>query len=317
MKGVILLIIFTIICILLLNVIKFKEGMEYYPEEQYNNTKTDCQTFCKKLIIKGDEKKCTYFNDNKNIKCYDYNNNLKSPLCEYVASKNICRYNESYNGTLQDIFNRKKPWGIYSAEFWDKEKNLLIDKSGNNNHATTSGNIIKRYASGNGALKPIHYLVGDTSSSILWPEGSIGEKFTICSITRYTGRNNNAILTSQNTDWVHGHLSNRKGVAYYGGWKTNFSKSNVGGNITDWLVMCGKNGSNNENMYYEKPENSILGNSKPIGIVFNGSGNDRLCINKGKYKKEYSNWSVSKIIIWVEIISDEEMKEVCEEIKKM
>ena len=98
MKDKIIWIIFTIIIIFILILYllcdKKKEGIEnkYYDNKRYYDTKTDCKTFCKNLIVKGDNKKCLYFNNNSNIVCRGENNVLKNPKCEYV--KKDCRYNE-------------------------------------------------------------------------------------------------------------------------------------------------------------------------------------------------------------------------------
>ena len=254
------------------------------------------------------------------------NKNLKSPLCEYVESKNICRYNETYNKKLLDVINRKPPWGIYNAKNWDNDTNKLINSSKINNgtpkDAVTSGNIYKKVSSGNGALHPIPYITGDINSSIIWPQGSIGEKFTLCSITRHSGMSGNVIILGleNNNSWFHGHWE-KKGMALYGDrnnkennkWKAMNENNKVKGKQNDWLVMCGKNGSHNENMFYEKVENSVLGNSIPIGLNFDGYGNGRLCINKNSYTN--CSWALSYVIIWDQILTDEEMMTVSESLK--
>lgn len=314
MKGKIIFILLFIVLIslIILQQYKNKEGMEYYSDEPYDNTETDCQSFCNKLILKGDKNKCAYFNDHVNIKCYDKNNNLKSPLCEYVEKKNVCRHNESYNKKMADVFNNNPPWGIYNAVDFDETIGTLFDTSGKNNHATTSGKIYKGRASGNGASTHIHYIKGDTNTTISWPSGSIPEKFTICSITRYSGwSNKNRILTSSSGNWLHGHWYNRRGMVYYEGWKTNYGNSNIGGSGMDWLVMCGKNGLNTDNLYYNKKENNILGNSNPIGTDYGGAGGTpyNLSINKCPWG-EKSDWALSYVIIWDKVLTDNEMMTV-------
>lgn len=319
-SKIILISIFLII-IILLNLLNNKnniiEGIEeYYPKESYFNSKENCNNFCNKLILKGDNTKCTNFNDDKNIKCYDNNNFMRTPLCEYVEKNKTCRFNESYNKRMVDLINRKKPWGIYDAKDWDINSNVLKDTSGRNNHATTEGVDISGNKSGNGAMVDIPFIQGSTTSKVIWPIGSIPTNFTICSITRYTGnKNNKCILTSTSYggNWTHGHWNNKKGIANYNRWKTNRNSSNTVGQNTDWLIMCGKNGNNDENIKYESKEGNIIADNKRIGIDYGGDGGGQLCINH--IPGEESDWALSYVIIWDKLIEEEEMRVFCELLK--
>ena len=95
-KWIILTITIIFISLLYLINDNKKEGIdnEYYDYNPFYNSKTDCKSFCKNLILKRDKKKCAYFNKNSNVKCYDNNKNLKNPKCEYVEKNNECRYND-------------------------------------------------------------------------------------------------------------------------------------------------------------------------------------------------------------------------------
>ena len=109
-KWIILTIIIIFISILYLLNDNKKEGIDdkYYDKRPYFNTKTDCKTFCKDLILKRDNNKCSYFNNNSNIVCYGENNVLKNPTCEYVKKNNECRYNEAIKNKNRMMHYNKK-----------------------------------------------------------------------------------------------------------------------------------------------------------------------------------------------------------------
>jgi len=112
--------------------------------------------------------------------------------------------------TYKNLFKNNPPWGVFSAEDW--RGTTLFDISGNNRHATTAGTINKITSSGNGANAPITYLTGGIGDTITWTAGSIPTNFTIVSVTRYAGDNNQRIFQSATSgDWIQGHIVSRRG----------------------------------------------------------------------------------------------------------
>ena len=173
--------------------------------------------------------------------------------------------------------------------------NRLYDISGNGKHAITSG-VSLNSGRGNGASVDLEYLSGDTSSTVLWPTGSIPNVFTICSITRYViSRTDDAILSGKSKLWFHGHYNSRRGEAFYGKYLTH--DGGTQGTGTDWLVMCGKNGG--------LAPNNILIDGIAGGYYNGGTGGDDLSINLGRYAK--SNWAFRELTIWNTALSDSDM----------
>jgi hypothetical protein len=201
------------------------------------------------------------------------------------------------NKKLYKLFAIKRPWACYFAN--DFYGSVLNDSSGNGRHATVIGTVTKTTASGNGAIGNITYISGDTSSSIIFPAGSIPSTFTILSLTRYTGGSRQRILQSETLNFIHGHWSGVKGVCFYGndyGW---VSTANSIGNIDDWLCCIGKNSGNIPgNILFEGIEN---------GTKTGGSGNSSLRLNAGAYPAETSDWALSCIMIWDQALTDQEM----------
>ena len=203
---------------------------------------------------------------------------------------------------LKTLFTSKPVWGMYFAE--DYNNNLLLDCSGNNRHASTSSGISKTINSGNGSTAPINYIYGDTLTSINFPEGSVPSSFTILSLTRYVGENYGRILQASATDFhfIHGHHNIKRGLCYYDGWKTG---ENSTGTLTDWLCCIGTNGTATYNNNYNK-YNNVLIDGIPIGTVLGGRGNTNLTINNSVWR-EYSEWALSCVIIWDNVLNEQEM----------
>ena len=143
--------------------------------------------------------------------------------------------------------------------------------------------------------------MGGTSSTVVWPTGSIPSNFTVCSVTRYVvGGIMNRILVGTPIDWYHGHWNSKRGQAWYGVWNTNH-KISVVGVLTDWLVMCGKNGGS--------IPNNILVDGNAVGISNAGVvATSSLCINfYVSFSGENSDWAFRELMIWNTSLSDAEM----------
>ena len=124
---------------------------------------------------------------------------------------------------------------------------------------------------------------------MLWPENSIPNTFTVCSVTRYTGGSRLNILScqrspSQSRAWYHGNWFGRTGITNYNKWTTSNANK---GDSDDWLVMCGTNGG------ATAPGNIIMDQDE-IGIANGGYGSCRL--NIGYHHP--SDWAVHSLLIW-------------------
>ena len=190
-------------------------------------------------------------------------------------------------------------YGWYRADslYWNSTVDLLYDISGHGKHAITNG-VSLDSGIGDGANIIVNYLAGDTSSTVLWPIGSIPSVFTMCSITRCRDWNNcKRVLASRTIDWLHGHFTSKRGVAYYGSdnWMTS---SDSVGILTDWLVICGKNGG--------IIPNNILVDGIIAGSRNGGTGSSVLSININPVN-ENSNWAFRELMIWDTSLSDADM----------
>ena len=110
------------------------------------------------------------------------------------------------------------------------------------------------------------------------------------------------ILGGKTIDWYHGHWGSTRGVAWYDlSVKTDSSSIGI---LTDWLVMCGKNGGS-------APTN-ILVDGIAVGDTAEGvtevSDYNVLCINdKFLSSIERSDWAFSELMVWNTVLTDDEM----------
>jgi len=206
------------------------------------------------------------------------------------------------NCDLNALLGEHAPHSVYVAEAWNGS--ALVDLSGNGRHAVLmAGTVASAAASGDGAANAVTSISGTTATKLLWPESSIPSTFTVCSVTRYTGGGMGRILQclaspTQSMDWLHGHESSKRGVAYYssGSWLTSPANHGV---VDDWLVMCGTNTG------ATAPGNIIL-DQVQIGMADGGNGGGRL--NTGYFAA--SDWALHSLLIWDYSMGTTDMKRV-------
>ena len=199
---------------------------------------------------------------------------------------------------IKGVFLKNIPWGAYFAEDYVVGSTILPDSSGNGRHATTSANITKTTASGNGATGAITYISGGVNSTITWPEGSIPSGFTILSLTRFTGSYRFQILKDKNSNSYYGHNISR-GVFQY----TNRQITSINGFgiINNWLYSTFKS-------YGTSPNNIIadgISRSVDNGGVYDPG---QLFINNNS--SVASDWAFGCVVIWDKLLSDADMLEL-------
>ena len=162
------------------------------------------------------------------------------------SGSHACKCNaDSYSiDELKDLLLREKPFIVSDAADWNTETQRFDSKCGvqtcaGNTGAQSAGTVTTGIASGNGASAPVTFVGGTTSTKMQWGAGSIPNKFTICSVTRYSGSSKGRILTcaanpSGDSNWLHGHWSGQAGSLNYGSNSYSFSIHVE----SDWLVMC-------------------------------------------------------------------------------
>ena len=174
------------------------------------------------------------------------------------------------------------------------------DCSSNSNTATLSGSGLAEWrGAGHGAANEVLALTGTTSSVISFGP-VIKNKFTVCSVTRYTGGAKGRILDGAGANWLHGHHAGRAGVAHYEGWKTD-QQDNVSPD-TDWVVMCGTNAQSQLK----------LANGVDVGTATGGRGGVSLSVHAGDHANEPSNFAIAEVVVWPRGLTAEEMRRASE-----
>jgi hypothetical protein len=198
---------------------------------------------------------------------------------------------------ILDLFIFKPPFGTYLAENWSG--NLFKDIAGFNRDAITSGeNIIKGAASGFGATGKINFISGGTHNKINWTKGNIPKTFTILSLTRYTGGSRHRILSNDRNggNLLIGHWYDRRGICHFDSWKTNTESI---GEKFNWLCCI----VDNKNAV---PYNILIdGVQKGTAHGGSDSGTNLLSVNDNQWG-ENSDWAISCVIIWDQILTVDE-----------
>jgi hypothetical protein len=195
----------------------------------------------------------------------------------------------------QDI----RPVYWLTADGFRPNENKWVNKGTGKSIRNVIPNYSKRpvvqLSSGYGARAQILSVNGDIDTALDFGMLTAKPGFTMCSLTRYTGRHRGRILTAKNNNVLLGHWANRVGVAYMTGWKT--STSNKFG-LFNWLAFCatdrGPSGPN------------IIANGKEIGQYPHGSRPLRnVVINdkRGLWRNERSDFAVAEIKVWDQPLS--------------
>eukprot|EP00438_Fugacium_kawagutii_P028407 Skav216764 [mRNA] locus=scaffold3378:5808:6278:- [translate_table: standard] len=129
--------------------------------------------------------------------------------------------------------------------------------------------------------------------------------FTLCSVARYVGTSGvgeprGRILQSAESNLLHGHWSDRIGVAYYNGWAT--VESPKPHSTLEWQVICGTNGA--QRVYigtFDGAQNVATGTGATLAT------DETLVINTGAISSETSAFAVMEVITWNRALSDDEM----------
>lgn len=205
--------------------------------------------------------------------------------------------------------------------------------------ATVNGSVTTGIEGRYGA-SGLRFATGDVSTSIDFGP-VLKQTFTICSLTRYSGRQNQGtILTSSTGDVIHGHWRGRVGVAkYHEVWRTDNEYRNL--NSMEWLAMCGSNGGeavldgtldvsinlhDTRNWYYkdlsllESPHPGEYCYAEDLGHAASQNTtqdfcfwlreqNSHLTINPAQSRETKSDYAVAEVIIWNRTLSDQEMQD--------
>ena len=133
--------------------------------------------------------------------------------------------------TATPTYSFAHPYAHYTYHSWDASTNIWYDTSGNDFHSNVAtGTIAAVSETASGGL---NYLSGSSSDQICLSDSDIiADKFTICSLSKYTGSTRGRIIRSTNGNWLHGNWGwaggGHPGVAFYGHWNPASDHSTVG-----------------------------------------------------------------------------------------
>lgn len=262
-------------------------------------------------------------------------------------NNNIDNYgvaNTQFNSTnLADVFRKiirnNTPWGIYNGEniIYRSDINSVVlsdllgrkcrDGIVNNVSKDDISKYIKYVDSSYNGLdingnqvnitnKRIKQLMGEKDINIIFPLGSLPNKYTICTITRYTDNSAAGRIVTGKTccspvNFLLGHWGNYTNIMYNQGW---YSAAPISGANTNWIVSCAKTTGNYNEKLNDGTYNTILfngitsGRSNYIGLGIDSNNKDTdLVLTINGLRTETSKFGLTYVIIWDYILSDAEL----------
>ena len=166
------------------------------------------------------------------------------------------------------------------------------------------GEVTVKTEAGHGATHPVRALHGDSKSKYDFGRAIPAGKWTLCTLSRYTGANKRRIFEGTG-NFLHGHWYGLRGVAFYDAWVTSHQVGH--GVVDDWLVMCGTNDGKRayvDGTNVALSDRSGASSDKYLGINYAKDCGD--CASE----RETSDWAVAEVMIWSRALSDAEMIQV-------
>lgn len=176
--------------------------------------------------------------------------------------------------------------GLYDDESF--ANNVWSDISGEGNHTNAySGTLSLVDVSGNGSIKTIRAIQGNTAAGLQFPSAILPSTYTLFHVTRYTGGTKARIFDGLTSNWLSGFWGGAAGVAYHDGWLTD--QTDRHGN--NWVI------STDQNSLYR---------SNGVQRGTGGGTSKQLTINRGYYSGERSDWQVSFVAVYNRTLSSNE-----------
>jgi len=186
----------------------------------------------------------------------------------------------------------------------DASTSSWVSEVGNFEGKGTGSGLKIETARGHGAKKEVKFLKGDTGDKFDFGAILPAKKYTVCSVSRYTGGQKRRILqTEQPVNWLHGHWEGQTGVTYYQEWTTKRDRPH---GVEDWVVLCG---TNNQQVYDGRDPSTNIATSQ--GKAF--TKDEHLYVNRGH--AEWSAFGVMEIITYNRQLTKKEIQATIEYLK--
>ena len=278
-----------------------------------------------KFLLKNIHKnsKTGLLEDDENIIKYNTDNpaeQVKIPDT-YIAND----ISESTLGTGTNVNNATKinalfgllpPWAIYDGQDYKSidGKRYIPDALGREcRNAIISGREPTIETENNTAKGVnIRYLSGKTDTIVRFPEYSLPEYYTICTITKYTNTNPNEsfkrgrIITAADnvTNWLIGQHGDYTGMYFNNGWKTHWA-TNLSDDKNEWVVSCVKASYSTAGSLLLNGKERTIAAPGPIPNYVYAKKN--LTINTDNYS-QFSDFGLSYVIIWNIVLTNSQLK---------
>lgn len=204
----------------------------------------------------------------------------------------------------------------FNANNFNTNIKSWADSSGSGYHIAGTSNIAGSYTVGttgsnsNGSSKSFTTVQGSTTSTMqLLSNTQITDKYTLFTISRYSGANKQRIFTGINLNWLHGYWRGMSGINYKNeAWQT-FAIQAADIPVTDWLLgaECSYDSSPVSNSCTSTFSAQGMQRSVATNTLQTATG---LGINRGINSTETSDFQIADVIVFNRVLTIEEVNQV-------
>lgn len=209
-----------------------------------------------------------------------YNRSLSADEITLLENWIMSQYPELLNGLTEAVSIKPitTPVSTGLIGYYDSTgyiNGVWQDLSGSNNHVFNINGTITKVG---------NYLTGTTATNIIFPDDILPATYTLFTVAKYTGGDNQRIFQGATQNWLSGFWNGNSGVAHHNGWIT----STVNQFNNDWVLSTDQNDS------YRANTNFLTTAPPPSGAATY----DILSINAGASPNEISNWAIALIAVF-------------------
>ncbi|CAE7232846.1 unnamed protein product [Symbiodinium sp. CCMP2592] len=229
----------------------------------------------------------------------DLPHNAPAKTCSSACCSSLLQDDPVVNADdYEQAHDEKPPIALDGCVAWFRSEDAAVPWP--STIGSHEGQVVSRKADtsleiGHGAKRGVRFLRGDEKTRFDFGE-VLQETYSICSITRYTGKPYGRILQGSEGNWLHGHVAGKSGVSCEGQAMPSTGE-------LDWVVVCSTSDDSRDALV--NGDAVSQDSCQPANVKLK----QNLVINHGKMWEDVSKWAVMEVIVWNRVVSVQEMKQ--------
>lgn len=229
----------------------------------------------------------------------DLPHNAPAKTCSSACCSSLLQEDPVVNADdYEEAHDEKPPIALDGCVAWFRSEDAAVPWP--STIGSHEGQVVSRKADtsleiGHGSKRGVRFLRGDEKTRFDFGE-VLQETYSICSITRYTGKPYGRILQGSEGNWLHGHVAGKSGVSCEGQAMPSTGE-------LDWVVVCSTSDDSRDALV---DGDAVSQDScQPANVKLK----QNLVINHGKMWEDVSKWAVMEVIVWNRVVSVQELKQ--------